>query len=79
VHNLLESKPSLLERSVSYGGLSQADINALEEKIHSRAMTLLKSINNDASDFQAQSDLSATEGKRFTFGVFFHKGDDDEK
>ncbi len=74
VHNLLDEQPPFMERSVSYSGLSEQDVDRLEKKINKLGMKALKDINHDAQRLKKKTEEQGGDGKlRFTFGVYFYK------
>ncbi len=74
VHNMLEEQSPFMERSVSYSGLSQQDVDRLEKKINKLGMKALKDINHDAQRLKKTTEEHGSGGKlRFTFGVYFYR------
>ena len=72
VHNLLDEQPSLLERSVSYSGLSEQDVQSLNDQSETLASEALKEINREARKLKKAREKKSDGGQRFTFGVYLH-------
>ena len=79
--NLDDDNTPMLERAVSYHGLSERDVAELEALAESLGMAALKEINRRAMRMKKRNADSSEEKHRINFGVFFHRapdrGDDD--
>lgn len=82
VHNLVDGGPPFMDRSVHYGQLGQADVARLQALASDWAMKSLVAVNQAASDAlrkPPQGPQVGGEPRRFTFGVYFFQGPDDEQ
>lgn len=74
-HNLLDSQPPFLERSVYCDGLSPESVETLRLLAREMAVNAMQEINRRALDLQ-EVDLGRSDaGQRMTFGVYYYAED----
>ncbi len=73
--NVLGQKPPHFERAVHYGGLTPAQVEALQDAHGSGQMKLFEDLAAQAAGYQALQEPGAT--CRFRAGAYFYPGEDD--
>lgn len=69
-HNLGDEKTRFLERSVSYHGLSEADVARLKVLAEELAMGALKTVNSRARQMQRRNQAKSDAFQRINFGAY---------
>lgn len=78
-HNLTGDGAPLMERSVFYDELTEADVAELEKLCKQQGMRTLQAINRRALELQTASKNKPDANQRMNFGVYFyHAADTDE-
>lgn len=72
VHNMLDGRPALLERSVYYDGLTPASVARLRERSRELAIAALQEVNRQAMELQQQDADHPDAQARMTMGVYFY-------
>ncbi len=71
-HNLIESQPPFLDRSVYCDGLSAESVEQLRVLSRELAVGAMQEINRRALELQEADHERADAGHRITFGVYFY-------
>ena len=78
-HNLDGEKPALLERAVTYHGLTAADVKELRALTGDLANEALKDVNRRAKQMKKRSEKRPENSFRINFGTYFYTGDEDDE
>ena len=76
-HNLRGEQPSLPDRAVYYGGISEASAEELRELAERAGMDALQRVNRRARELKQRDATSASAGQRMTMGFYFYGGPDE--
>jgi len=74
VHNLRGDGAPLLERAVYYDGLTEDDVNELEELAQKLGGDAIRRINRRAREMRGDDATGDPAGERMSFGVYFFRG-----
>ena len=79
-HNLDANKPAMLERAVTYHGLTDENVVELKELSSQLATEALKAVNRRAKQLKKQSAKRADNDQRINFGTYFYsESEEDER
>lgn len=79
VSNLEGHERPFLERAVSYGGLSDKDVESLRELAERLGAQALREVNRKALAAQKRNAGKSGANGRMILGVYFHQGRDDDE